>query len=304
MPVLGTLWQRQAATILHHIPARASQSPIPRLAHIKPRARIRNSRFQSTDSKPPSSPSPSPSPSEAQQKTHRVSRILTSASRFLPKRLRSSLQNLRSAPLSHVGAFLVLHEITAILPIFGLTYAFYALDWVPTSWVLGPFAAWAEDGLKKYVPYFRKKHWFGLGSEDKTGRGAHGGEEALESELREEVKREQERESREGKGSWFDFFSRKREVDASTGNPTSTAPSGQSTEAGEKKRAVAVWQKVKHAATVDNTEKGYKIGIQIAAAYTITKFLLVPRIALSLWLTPWLARSFVGFRQAIRRKRS
>ncbi|GAW12508.1 hypothetical protein ANO14919_018780 [Xylariales sp. No.14919] len=253
------------------------------------RTRIRNSRFQSTDSKPP----PSSNSTSTAPQTDRISRILTGASRFLPKRLQTPLQNLRSAPLSHVGAFLVLHEITAVLPIFGLTYAFYALDWVPTSWVLGPFAAWAEDGLKKYVPYFRKKHWFGLQDRDK--QGVADGEEALESDLREEVKREQEREGRKGGKSWFARFLRKREADV-------PVASGEVTGEGDSKKTTTVWRKVKQAATVDNTEKGYKIGIQIAAAYAITKFLLVPRIALSLWLTPWLARGFVGFRRAVRRK--
>ncbi|KAI0805902.1 hypothetical protein GGR55DRAFT_690266 [Xylaria sp. FL0064] len=321
MPVLGTLWQRQAAAILQRTPARAPRRPISRLAPSKPQApRLRNRRFESTDSKSKpstststSSPSSSSSSSSSANssppppQTHRISQILTRASRFLPQRLQTSLHNLRSAPLSHVGAFLVLHEITAILPIFGLTYTFYALDWVPTSWVLGPWAAWAEDGLKKYVPYFRRKHWFGLGKEDggdKRQGGADGGEVALETELREEVKREQERERREGKKTWFRRFSGTRDAEASAGKPTSTASNEEIPEAGEKKKAGAVWQKVKRAATVDNTEKGYKIGIQIAAAYTITKFLLVPRIALSLWLTPWLARGFVGFRQAVRRKRT
>ncbi len=303
MPVLDALWQRQAAALLQHTPSHAPRPAISRLVHARPRAprtRIRNRRFQSGNSNPSSS---SANASQPTPQTHnRISRILTSASRFLPTRLQTSLQNLRSAPLSHVGAFLVLHEITAILPIFGLTYAFYALDWVPTSWVLGPFAAWAEDGLKKYVPYFRRKHWFGLGNKD-TQAGADG-EAALESELREEVRREQEREGREGKGGWLTRFSRKREAEAPAGNSTSTASSEEVTNAGKSEKAAAVWRKVKHAATVDNTEKGYKIGIQIAAAYTITKFLLVPRIALSLWLTPWLARGFVGFRQAVRRKRS
>ncbi|KAK5631161.1 hypothetical protein RRF57_006876 [Xylaria bambusicola] len=298
MPVLDALWQRQAAAILKHTTARA---PRPSVQRFKNQARIRSHiRFQSTNSKPSSS-STAPNPAQPTAQTNRISQILTRASRFLPKRLQTSLHNLRSAPLSHIGAFLVLHEITAILPIFGLTYAFYALDWVPTSWVLGPFAAWAEDGLKKYVPYFRRKNWFGLGGEDKHGRAD--GEEALESELREEVEREKGRESREGKGSWFGRFSRREDGNTPVGTSTPSASNEEVTGGGGSK-TVAVWRKVKHAATVDNTEKGYKIGIQIAAAYTITKILLVPRIALSLWLTPWLARSFVGLRQAIQRKRS
>lgn len=297
MPVLDGLWQRQAAASLKRITtARASHPSV--LRRPKPQARIR---LQSTDSKPPPSSTTTPNSHPAAQ-ANRVSQILTRASRFLPRRLQSSLRALRSAPLSHVGAFLVLHEITAILPIFGLAYAFYALDWVPTSWVLGPFAAWAEDGLKKYVPYFRRKNWFGLGNKDDK-QGHADGEEALENELREEAKREKERETREGKRGWFGRFSRRREDDDPAASSTPDVSVGDATSP-EKSKTAAVWRKVKHAATVDNTEKGYKIGIQIAAAYTITKMLLVPRIALSLWLTPWLARGFVRVRQTIQRKRS
>jgi hypothetical protein len=174
---------------------------------------------------------------------------------------------------------------------------------VPTSWVLGPWAAWAEDGLKKYLPYFRRKHWFGLEGKDRQGTGADG-EEVLEDELREEVKKEKEREGREGKRGWFARFSQKREADATADDSTSGTLSEETTDEGQHKKAAAVWRKVKQAATVDNTEKGYRIGIQIAAAYTITKFLLVPRIALSLWLTPWLARGLVGMRRAVWKKRS
>ncbi|KAI3321762.1 hypothetical protein HD806DRAFT_146521 [Xylariaceae sp. AK1471] len=299
MPTPRALWQRQTAQLIQRTSTRAPHpSPSP-FSHHSPR--IRNRRFQSTNSnsKPPN-PSPNSTPADA-HKTNRISRILARASRFLPKRLQTSLQNLRSAPLSHIGAFLLLHEITAILPIFGLTYLFYALDWVPTSWVLGPWAAWAEDGLKKYVPYFRRKNWFGLEGKDKQGGGADG-EEVLEGELREEVEKEKEREGRDGKKGWFARISRRREVDAAAA--TSEPPSKETTDEGKHKKTTAVWRKVKQAATVDNTEKGYRIGIQIAAAYTITKFLLVPRIALSLWLTPWLARSLVGFRRAVWKKRS
>ncbi|KAF2963511.1 hypothetical protein GQX73_g10059 [Xylaria multiplex] len=303
MPVLNPVWSRQAITLQRTAP-RAARPLISPLSHLKPPAhtwtwtQVLSRRFQSTDSKPPV-PSPA-NPSSTTPHTHRISRILTSASRFLPKRLQSSLQNLRSAPFSHVCAFFVLHEITAILPILGLTYAFYMLDWVPTSWVLGPFAAWAEDGLKKYVPYFRQKNWFGF--KDKDVNGSADWEEALENQLREEVEKERQREGREG--GWFVGFSRGIWDRDPAGESAPTGSSGNITIGGDSRRTAAVWQKMKQAATVENTEKGYKIGIQIAAAYVITKFLLVPRIALSLWLTPWLARSFVGFRQAVRRKRS
>ncbi|KAI0868326.1 hypothetical protein GGS24DRAFT_218497 [Hypoxylon argillaceum] len=268
MPVLSTLRHHQASALLRRTPARTRQLPLSP-AHQNPTTRLRSRRFQSTNPPPPPPP-----------QTHRLTRLLKTASRFLPRRLQTSLQNLRSAPLSHISAFLVLHEVTAILPIFGLTYAFHALDWVPTAWVLGPLAAWAEEGLKKYVPYFRRKGWFGLEGGD-GGKGD--GEEVLEGELREEAE------------GWRTRGQRAGNADSAEG--------GDSASGDETKRA-AVWRKVREVATVDNTEKGYRIGVQIAAAYAITKLLLVPRIALSLWLTPWLAGRFVRIRQAVRSKRS
>ncbi|GAP92714.1 putative mitochondrial seryl-tRNA synthetase protein [Rosellinia necatrix] len=257
-------------------------------------------RFQSTG------PGPGPGPEPAPTQARRISRVLAGASRFLPRRLRDSLGGLRSAPLSHVGAFLVLHEVTAVLPIFGLAWAFHALDWTPAAWVLGPWAAWAEDGLRRWLPYFRRKGWLGLGSEEDAG-----GEEALESELREEARRRKEEEEKKkksedhrGKTGWLTRFWGSREVDPAADSAAATASGEAIAGEGKGEKAAAAWQKIKQVATVDNTGEGYKIGVQIAAAYAITKFLLVPRIALSLWLTPWLARGFVGFRRMVWRKRS
>ncbi|KAI0143724.1 hypothetical protein GGR57DRAFT_342736 [Xylariaceae sp. FL1272] len=260
------LWRRQASLF----------TTLPRTT-TRQTLRFQPRRFQST------TPPPPPNPPKANTLFSRLT-----SSRFIPNRLKSALTQLRSAPVSHVIAFLILHEITAILPIFGLTYFFYKMDWVPTSWVLGPWAAWAEDGVKRYVPYFRKKNWFGL------QRGEKDGEDVLEGELREEVQREQDKEQKEGR-SWFRRAAKKQSADEDT------AVKG--VEEGDKSKKAVVWQKVRQAVTVDHTEKGYKIGIQIAAAYTITKFLLVPRVALSLWMTPWMARRFVRWRHAIWRKK-
>lgn len=321
MSNLGALWQRQVAQFIQRTSTRATRPSPSRLSPLfQSNQRILTRRFQSGrpnfNSKPPNpNPNPNPNPTSKGAET-RLSRLLTRFSRFLPQRLRTSLQDLRSAPLSHIGAFLLLHEVTAIASIFGLTLLFHAFDWVPTSWVVGPWAAWAEDGLKKYVPYFRRKQWFGLKGRDENGNKTPGGgdadgEDVLEGELRDEVKKEKEREGREGKRKWFSSWKRKREMDDAAVDSTHGAPSEGTTTTDEgrgSKKAAVVWQKVNQAATntqqkvkqtATYTDKGYRIGIQIAAAYTITKFLLVPRIALSLWLTPWLARGLVGVRRAV-----
>lgn len=127
---------------------------------------------------------------------------------------------------------------------------------------------------------------------DADGDAGKEGEERLEERLREEVEREKEKEREKGRGGrWLAFWRRKDTAADDT-------PGNEEREAGKSKTAAA-WHKVRKAVTVDHTEKGYKIGIQIAAAYAITKMLLIPRIALSLWATPWLARGFVAARRSI-----
>ncbi|KAI1415363.1 hypothetical protein F5Y13DRAFT_187466 [Hypoxylon sp. FL1857] len=292
------LWRGQARFLsLLSTPAtqslpRAPNPTTPFLPSLRSRIslRPRSHRFQSTK---PSSSSPANAESSAEAlKTKRADAILTRASRWVPNRLQPYLSRLRSAPFSHVAAFLVLHELTAIVPLFGLAYLFYTMDWVPTSWVLGPWAAWAEEGLKRYIGYFKKKRWFGLGGAD--GDRVKEGEERLEEQLREEV--EKEKESRRKKGvSRLAFWRRK---DAPATDTPGNDGQGDGAGAGESK-TVTAWRKVRKVVTVDHTEKGYKIGIQIAAAYAITKMLLIPRIALSLWATPWLARGFVAMRRSV-----
>ncbi|KAI1746084.1 hypothetical protein F4680DRAFT_10077 [Xylaria scruposa] len=299
------------------MPARVPRALPSGFFRPNPALRARNRRWQSTNSKPPSDPS-----------SRRISRILAGASRFMPRRLRGALQDLRSAPLSHVLAFLALHEITAILPIFGLTYVFYTLDVdVPANWMV------TEDGLNKWTNYFRKKRWFGLEPVDDGLR-----EEALPKRdesiklMDEETRANTEellRATREVV-SHNDLKSEKRRATAD--DPSSTSPS--ETAAGWRSwTAARLWKAdPQHEEPVSLLTKGQEVGslppdlkrvpevhrteaakmppekmqkiiVQVAAAYAITKMLLVPRIALSLWLTPWLARGFVGFRQALRRKR-
>ncbi|KAI2641535.1 hypothetical protein GGS26DRAFT_7291 [Hypomontagnella submonticulosa] len=265
-----------------------TQAPTTHLLHFLRRSRTpqcpRSRRFQS--SKP--SPASDSDTASAARQAKRADAILERAARWVPKRLQPSLARLRSAPVSHVFAFLVLHEATAVLPLFGLAYLFHTMDWVPTSWVMGPWAAWAEEGLRRYARWFRKKGWFGMSE----GDGGKEGEERLEERLREEMRRESKG------GKWLGFWRKDKD-----GEREAIAKAEVEAAAGESKSAAA-WGKVKKAVTVDNTEKGYKIGVQIAAAYAITKMLLIPRIALSLWATPWLARGFVAVRRSIWKKRN
>ncbi|KAL9063406.1 MAG: hypothetical protein Q9161_009476 [Pseudevernia consocians] len=92
---------------------------------------------------------------EASQKTR--SRIVRITSR-LPRFLQGFTTPLINAPLTHISAFLILHELTAIIPLFGLTATFHYTKWMP------PFIGegkWVSDGVEKFGNYFRKKGWLG-----------------------------------------------------------------------------------------------------------------------------------------------
>ena len=92
------------------------------------------------------------------------SRVVRITSR-LPKSLQRYATPLINAPLTHISAFLLLHELTAVVPLFGLAATFHYTRWMP------PFISegkWVSDGVEKFGSYFRKKGW--LGEEGKAKR--------------------------------------------------------------------------------------------------------------------------------------
>ncbi|KAK3679790.1 hypothetical protein LTR78_000166 [Recurvomyces mirabilis] len=92
-----------------------------------------------------------------------VSRIARIESR-LPRFLRHFTTPLRNAPVSHISAFLVLHELTAILPLFGLAAIFHYTNWLPPYISEGK---WVSQGIEKFGRYLRKKGW--ISTEEEAG---------------------------------------------------------------------------------------------------------------------------------------
>ena len=83
----------------------------------------------------------------------------------LPRFLQRIVVPLRHAPVTHITAFFVLHEITAIAPLIALVGTFHYTNWLPpyvSEW------GWAHEGMKKYGNYMRKKGW--ISDENKKGR--------------------------------------------------------------------------------------------------------------------------------------
>ncbi|KAI4723066.1 hypothetical protein E4T48_00710 [Aureobasidium sp. EXF-10727] len=105
-------------------------------------------------------------PAEALNQS-RISRLEARLPRFLARYVKP----LRNAPISHITAFLVLHELTAIVPLFGLTFAFHKFDWLPPVFSEG---YWVKEGVEKFGRYFRRKGWIrdadGEGFEDEKNR--------------------------------------------------------------------------------------------------------------------------------------
>lgn len=116
---------------------------------------IRDSRRR-LSSTPPHGPDPS---------FKKVHARFAQISARLPKFLQRYTNPLINAPLTHVISFLVMHEITAVVPLFVLFTTFHYTAWMPGFVSQGK---WFNDGMQKFGNYFRKKGW--LGQERTTRR--------------------------------------------------------------------------------------------------------------------------------------
>ena len=89
-----------------------------------------------------------------------------------PLFLRPTLTALHNAPVTHITAFLILHEITAVVPLLGLAGVFHYYNWLPQYFAEG---AWVVAGLEKFGRYFKKKGWIDAGEEAETERQGKAG---------------------------------------------------------------------------------------------------------------------------------
>ncbi|KAI9149459.1 hypothetical protein HJFPF1_11512 [Paramyrothecium foliicola] len=152
----------------------------------------------------------------------------------LPRGLQKYTNGLRNAPVSHVVSFLILHELTAIVPLFGLVGLFHYTDYAPVSYMTEHFGSYVQTGIVRFERYFKRKGWFGFSQED-----------------------------------------------------------GESTETGQVKGAVEGWE---------SGDPKYKLLVEVALAYAITKALLPLRIIGSVWATPWCANAFLRLRKSFSRR--
>lgn len=77
----------------------------------------------------------------------------------LPRFLRAYTTPLFGAPVTHITSFLILHEITAIVPLFGLVGAFHYGAWMPNlASETGESNAF-DEGAARFGRWLKKKGW-------------------------------------------------------------------------------------------------------------------------------------------------
>ncbi|KAF7555537.1 hypothetical protein G7046_g6529 [Stylonectria norvegica] len=179
-------------------------------------------------------------PSIRAQSSKAASRIDRLTSK-LPRRLQKYTNRLRNAPISHVVSFLILHEITAVVPVIGLFGLFHYTEHVPVSYMTAHFGGYVHDGVVRFEKYFKRKGWFGFGKDD--------------------------------------------------GLEQASVLSMNSTEQSD--NAMERWE---------SGDGRYRVVVEVALAYAITKALLPLRIIGSVWATPWFAGVLVRARGAFARR--
>ncbi|CCC10774.1 unnamed protein product [Sordaria macrospora k-hell] len=225
-------------------------------------------RRNSTNSNSQSNPN-GPNPNKNTNKnSERLSRLLTR----LPRFLHPYLHSLRSSPSSFIVAFLILHEITAVLPGLGFFYFFHYYDTGHDgsddedseaktigrrfeSWVMGwmmkhGYSEVIDKKMEGFERWFRRKGYFGFDG----GQGKEDGDGKEEGRLN-AVEAEGGADGKEGEGE------------------------------GKEQALMKKWR---------SGDEKYRVLVDAALAYAITKVLLPVRIIVSVQATPWFSGCWGG----------
>lgn len=129
------------------------------MASQRPASFLRRFRLRATGPRTPrrnlSSPPSQPAPSSSKDSRSRLRRF----NDRLPRFLRTYTTPLLGAPVTHITSFLILHEITAVLPLFGLVGAFHYGTWMPDfASGTGEHNAF-DEGAARFGRWLRKKGW-------------------------------------------------------------------------------------------------------------------------------------------------
>ena len=134
---------------------------------------------------------PSPNISQASSPKSPVSRAERILSR-LPPSMQKYTRQLKDAPVSHVVAFLILHELTAIVPLIGLFglfhYAAGSGRIIPLDYMMQHYGGQVADGVRQFEKYFRRKEWFGFRRDEAEQPSTDNNQEAAATDVMEKWK--------------------------------------------------------------------------------------------------------------------
>ncbi|KAJ5795225.1 hypothetical protein N7457_001824 [Penicillium paradoxum] len=120
---------------------------------------VRNTRPHASRRAISTPPSPSQPPKASQVNPSDSRSRLRKFNDRLPRFLRTYTTPLFGAPVTHITSFLILHEITAILPLFGLVGAFHYGAWMPDlASETGETNAF-DEGAARFGRWLKKKGW-------------------------------------------------------------------------------------------------------------------------------------------------
>lgn len=186
---------------------------------------------------------PPASPASSQSRIERFNRRL-------PKFLHKYTNALGNAPVTHITSFLILHELTAVIPLFGLAGYFHYTHWLPPWFAEG---AWIASGVERFGRYFKRKGWIRS-------------DEALEAEREvDEIQKDD----------------KQRQWMKSQGLLSHSDDDGIGSETKRLRKVDQAW---------NISEGGVRLVVEFATAYAIVKMFLIPRIVFSVWATPTFAR--------------
>ncbi|CAG8900316.1 unnamed protein product [Penicillium egyptiacum] len=106
-----------------------------------------------------STPSPAQPPKPSQTSPNDTRSHLRRFNDRLPRFLRTYTKPLFGAPVTHITSFLILHEITAILPLFGLVGAFHYGTWMPNLASQTHETNAFDEGAARFGSWLKKKGW-------------------------------------------------------------------------------------------------------------------------------------------------
>ncbi|KAK3351786.1 hypothetical protein B0H65DRAFT_459029 [Neurospora tetraspora] len=253
----------------HHCGPRSRSHNYSNRSWQKQQQQHQQTRHNSTNPNSHQNPNPNSNPNK---NTERIDRLLTR----LPRFLHPYLSSLRSSPSSFIVAFLILHEITAVIPGLGFFYFFHYYDTDTdtdtdtddddtdkpsssssygkrvTDWVMGwmvehGYSEVMMGKMEGFERWFKRKKYFGFGGNEGEGEGLSavvvGGEDGTKSE-------------------------------------GVSAGGGGGEEEGKEQVLMKKWQ---------SGDEKYRVLVDAALAYAITKALLPLRIIVSVQATPWFA---------------